>query len=856
MWLLSCDDPDLLRGKKLWLRPGSAHLLGRTSSKHASTGERVRYIDHKSVSRKHLVLSVAEVQLGDSSRLFSRSAITASDGSRSGSKIDGEQLQQATKTLDSKDEYTIQLGSLPTLFKLEWRPVVLSFNNVSRAAKNNGTALKQEKEMLEGADIKLSLDYLSNATTHVVAKKRNTPSGLQALLQAKWLVTDSFVKALAEKCKRRGGDGASDPGCSPLEDDFEANWPNEMEFLVPAGSEPGARPNEYLKPDPTRASVFADHTFLFLSQDQLDLLLPVVAAGGGKAVLCEYVADQTTVADVVAYVKQLVGKGTARNFLLSQESGPGGVVIVRIPEKDTRRSEDFLDELSVSLNQRTIEQSELLDAILMKDVSCFRTQLRSNTQSAPGPQTNKAPAPSSSIARPPTSSRRDPGPSQTGNTVMVSDSPPAESQRPSRSTQDHTRSQRPGEDPAEQQSVRRPWRRTATARTNITFTDDYDPSQAVPYDDSSDEEEQPSHSGSAQVTQRDGPAQDQISDTQRESRKRPAADESEEDEEALREKRNERLMPALAAAKRRKTEALARGEKSFLDPSPEPEHANTSKTQSANREELAKGVKGKSKPVKGRGKKISESELEMRAKMVAHREAEEEERRREEEDLKRGDENLENHKPNITRFDVPIRPREEAVTQTRNFDNHPEWRGRPNYKGFRSNKNKDGNRPVEFETQPVVIRLELVPGKDHGLGDDYWLERSKKKGSQSQSQHRQSGRVRPSGDGTEQVEDSGAEDDDLAFRRRLRQSREEDAAAADEDIDSTSTPSQTMRTSAQKKANGKRPATGLSDISAPAPKRTKQATTGRAGRTRFTTNDTDEEEESEDDPLAFRRRRR
>ena len=68
MWLLTCDG-ELFGGKRLWLRPGSTHLLGRTSGR-SETGERRRYIDHKSVSRKHLTIQVGHVTPGDSSKLF------------------------------------------------------------------------------------------------------------------------------------------------------------------------------------------------------------------------------------------------------------------------------------------------------------------------------------------------------------------------------------------------------------------------------------------------------------------------------------------------------------------------------------------------------------------------------------------------------------------------------------------------------------------------------------------------------------------------------------------------------------------------------------------------------------------
>jgi hypothetical protein len=48
-----------LPGKKKWLRPGTRHLLGRTTGK-ADDPYHSHFIDQKSVSRKHLLITVSE----------------------------------------------------------------------------------------------------------------------------------------------------------------------------------------------------------------------------------------------------------------------------------------------------------------------------------------------------------------------------------------------------------------------------------------------------------------------------------------------------------------------------------------------------------------------------------------------------------------------------------------------------------------------------------------------------------------------------------------------------------------------------------------------------------------------------
>jgi hypothetical protein len=68
MWLL--EHETLFGGKKTWLRPGSQYLFGRTSAKGGLTedGKQV-LIQHKAVSRQHMMLRVLEVPAGDGVRL-------------------------------------------------------------------------------------------------------------------------------------------------------------------------------------------------------------------------------------------------------------------------------------------------------------------------------------------------------------------------------------------------------------------------------------------------------------------------------------------------------------------------------------------------------------------------------------------------------------------------------------------------------------------------------------------------------------------------------------------------------------------------------------------------------------------
>lgn len=56
MWFL--EHESLFEGKRVWLRPGSQHLFGRTKG---SKSDGNVFIDHKTVSRQHMMLKVLEV---------------------------------------------------------------------------------------------------------------------------------------------------------------------------------------------------------------------------------------------------------------------------------------------------------------------------------------------------------------------------------------------------------------------------------------------------------------------------------------------------------------------------------------------------------------------------------------------------------------------------------------------------------------------------------------------------------------------------------------------------------------------------------------------------------------------------
>ena len=516
MWLLTCEG-DLFAGKRIWLRPGSFHLLGRTSGK-SKAGERISYIEHKSVSRKHLMIEVAKVEPGDSAKLYARSKITIKDGSKIGTTVNGEKISQETRTLDGKD-YTIKLGSYPHSFHLWWHPLTLSFTHLGKKSKDEHIAAQRER--FDQTDVKLVTDYVSNETTHAIAKKRNTAAALQALLQAKWLVTDGFVDALASAVTRRGQDGAS-----LLEEDFDANWPNEADYVVETGTEPQPRPNAYLHPNPERTEVFRDYTFIFLSQSQYDNLLPIITMGSGKALLFEVEAGVTEVETAAKYIMEVAGRKGDKQYRLSQHTGKGGIIVVRLNERNEALRK-LMRNVDRSIGQQSVEQSELLDAILSVDASVLRKQVTEEPESA-----RSTPTIRTSDAHLRSQQRQ----AQDERVITVADTPapapaPAEPESEQPRTQAAVQEQKVERPPP---PAKKPPRRFIT-QTRFNDFDDFDPSQfsapASQEPEQSFQNREPSQAPSVQGMEVDNEPS-QAPRTQQSSRKRPApVDEEEENEE-------------------------------------------------------------------------------------------------------------------------------------------------------------------------------------------------------------------------------------------------------------------------------------------------------------------------------------
>ncbi|MCJ1439502.1 hypothetical protein MMC27_008896 [Xylographa pallens] len=789
MWTLECDG-DILKGKKVWLRPGKKYLFGRTkadSSKYAGF-----VISHKSISRKHLTLSVSDVKPGAGSLVHTKSELSLQDeNTKLGTEIDGEKIKGEKKILKN-DQHIFKLGSYEHLFRIKWKPVVLSFTFPTKDTKGGKDPLIPARSRLEELDIKTIVPYIADATTHVVAAKRNTAKGLQALINGKYIVDNSYLDALVYATTP--GNLDEPESVSLLEEDYVANWPSPKEYLPAPGREPGQRPSELFDPNPNRGEVFLGYTFVFCNLRQFENLQAPINNGAGKALLFTITNGETSAEEVIRYVKNVAGEKGLGEFEDGSEGK--GVVVVRF--QGDKGFEDWAidlqNQIALTLDQRLIEQNEFLDAILINDATKLRRPLPQEDDNdiiAPPPMT----ASLEPAADPHT---QDEG---LGGTRLSAPSVP---QTPSRRV--------------------RPRGKIISAFKG--FEDDFDKTKIVREENSAAISSQfnslpvesigKSINGSLFVDSqvgRDSQESDVMVTQTRNSRKRPLLSD-EDDEDDI----NERLLPAAAAMKRRR-----------IEEEKDAEHGDIPLESSVDKHSGRAGALAK--------KSKARKQIDIQEVVRERREAEEEAARKDEEDLQttegvdiQGIRNL----AVVEEMELPERSDRPPQRGTNNQNSErwdERWNGRKNFKKFR----RQGQGEQRRRGPSVIVPLEEVKNKSHGIGEEYWLESEKSKrkrkereyASQSQSQPFTTARSRAEEIPTELATGDEQEASDVEKSRKTRLMEKRSPS------DSIGVPAQTL--------NSKRSAPEGS--SSGAQKRQKFSTTRRS--------DTDSEED-----LKFRFKKR
>ncbi|EEU48173.1 uncharacterized protein NECHADRAFT_57691 [Fusarium vanettenii 77-13-4] len=632
MWIL--ENPEAFKGRRLWLRPGKTYLFGRTAAEPGQLA-----ISHNTISRKHLTLTVSPVEDGQAHNPTSRSTLTIEDlATKIGTVVDGEKIKGKKKVVQGATaEFT--MGKCPHKFSLSWEPVVFAFSFTSKELQTD--PLTTLRDRFEQLDIKLVTEY-AQSTTHVVSKKRNTAKGLQALINGKYIVTESFLDAVFEAGSP--AEGAEITDLSPLEQDFTQNWPDALQHLPPRGGEPVQHPDSTYAPDPERKDIFEGYTFIFYDQSQYNNLLAPITNGGGKALLGNVVPEETEVDEFVQY-------GSLVNWYA-----------------------DFFTSVSLRLDHRPIEQSEFLEAILIKDASILRRPLEvESAQNTQEPQhAHNAPQPEPS------------GSSQPANTQAPTSQSAEESQpAPRRGRTRRTVKRRFAgfDDDADIDMDETP-STTSAPTTN-------QPSAQQPVQPSAEEE------GGLFVSQEPDdpppPPAEEPRTTRRSQRKRRGSPLPED-----------HLMDGMTtAAEKFKRQRIERGEDLSVrakEAEPEPEA-----------------------PAPTPKKKIKK-EFDILAMAAQNKEKEEARARAEKEDLANLPDDVDLSEIRRLNIVEEMEVRKPSQGRTREQDIRdgrwdPKWNGMKNFKKFRQRGEATGRQAAR-----VIVPLVEVKTKEFGVGDDYWLE--------------------------------------------------------------------------------------------------------------------------------------
>ncbi|KAI1761164.1 hypothetical protein GGR53DRAFT_41817 [Hypoxylon sp. FL1150] len=659
------------QGKRLWLRPGKRYLFGRTVAEPGQLAIKGEGVER--VSRKHVTIEVDQVPEGDGEVVKNRSRVTIEDlGSKAGTWVNDEKIKGERRVL-SRDVNVLQMGSFPFKFRITWFPVVLSFS--FSANELRADPLSKLRQDLEQLDIKFLATYDFQATTHVVSKRRNVPKGLQALVNGRYIVTEGFYSNIIMAATAENNQDSTSK--SALESDFDANWPDAMQFVPPPGDEAMPRPVEAFAPNPDRAEIFHGYTFIFYNRVQFGLLLDPITNGRGKAVLKEVAEGETQVDDFIRYVKEIAGEKGLGEFEDGSEGK--GVVVVRYlpaPPSDATWFTDFYTSVSLRLGHRLVDQKEFLDAIISNDASILRRPLEAEPRtSEDGPE------------------------SSAGQQAMDvdEDESPVKPQRPQprRRGRGAVKSSFKGfgvdlkeDDPPESTPA-------ASAPSPL----------AVPVESS-----QEGLFVSQDVASQEPPSEEPVRATRQSQRKRPPPPEH---QDVL-----DNFAPTAAQLKRRR---IAAGE-DLCPPEPAPEVDRKAKSQMP---------KGKSPKVK--------KEIDVLDLARQHREEAEALAKAEREELATAPDDLDLAEIRRLQIQEPMEVRQAPTVRTREQDIadgrwDPSWNGRRNFKKFRQRGAPEGRPP-----QKIIVALEEVKSKGFGIGDDYWVEneshqKKKRKQTQSQSQ--------------------------------------------------------------------------------------------------------------------------
>lgn len=768
MWVLEASG-EILRGKRMWLRPGKQYLFGRVKK------DGVRFaIDHKTVSRKHFIIEVSEVADGEVSQIHSRTKVTIIDqGSKSGTRVNGEELKgsdyRARELKHAKN--SVRPGSLDQELLITWIPCVITYQLLKKDLKAG--ALKSRQERLKHLGVKVLSDFIPEFSTHVVANKRNTTKGLQALIDGKWLVTESFIEALELQATPSTLSQEENP--SQLELDFDSAWPQEKAHLPAPGKEPTLRPAETYYPGPDRTHLFEHCTFIFLEQAQYDNLLPVITTGHGKTQVFDYVDGQTSAEEALDFIAKATGQ---KSFRAPSFQSSSGLVMVRWnkkPEEFTTAQANFVNQIALKINQRFIDQSELLDAILANDVSLLRQPIPQESLTeglrAPPPSFAASLAPQPRATQAVTGENTANGTQSQCNSARGTQSqPPARQTQSSSTSRQATHHERATQDdaacpqatgngssqagpPEDGRNAKPPKKPRYHPPTQVKFDDDFDPDDVAPYDDDDDD-----------VDELEAAEPSQVEDSEPEAVPAPTP-------KAQAQSRKRRRSPSPVRA-----EVPGAGMDDLLPA------VNAMKKQ---RREFEEDLRRQGEPLQKSttitaAPKPPRKELDVRDAVKRQREREKQQKQHagpddsEEEAVPPPD--PDDKAPAdlaiVEHMEMPIRHRPARARGANPEDDSrwdPRWNGLKNFKKFRPQEKGAVRRPDH--ASKIIVQLVPMATKKSGIGEEYWdktaeeRERQKKEKRRKEKRRAQESLSQNQGARTDPfLVDSDVSDDD-GFRR-------------------------------------------------------------------------------------------
>lgn len=512
-----------------------------------------------------------------------------------------------------------------------------------------------------------------------MSQKRNLPKVLQGLVAGVHIVTGDFIDAISTVAAPR--DTSQDNFLpSRLEEDFDAWWPKEKEFIPPVGVEPMPRPGEMLEPDPRRSEVFSGLTVIFLSDTQYNTLQGAIAGGGGKALLFNVDYGKTTVEEYVQFARNAAGERTRGQ--LNGEFLPVLTVRLASPPDDMEEwAATFVSAVDQALRQRSVPQNEFLDAIITSNASSLQ-------QFPPEVEEVSSVPVSATVEKPTQVSTRD-----LPRDVMFRGS--------------HTGSVDEEELPVKEEPPRVSSRKRPTRRAQSRFTgfDDYEPPTKIRKVEKDAVMEDVGESTATQSSIKPSQAPS-AKETQR-SRRRPSPVDELPDEPL----QQDELFPA--AAKMRKMRAATRAASASV----EPENAASEAVPKTKRGAVALARLEEQK-------KKHEKEINVREETRLRLQQEEQKIKEDEEHLRQMLDGVDISElrdlVQVEMMEIPERrdrPRERDAAASGDRWKE-EWNGRKNFKRFKRRGAERG-----LQAQKVIVALEEAPQKKgFGLGDPFFLE--------------------------------------------------------------------------------------------------------------------------------------